>query len=193
MTILYGFSYDGSGELDAYTVQDEKRAHFGDIGNYGGYPNKVPVEGDTYPIKENIKSTNWNKTKYDWTGDVWAIHIDGLRDVIEAVLERYDEVSVEVDTVHECGELSEFHDEIKTGPDSDDILSFERKPMGDKDGVPESWAKDAARLGNFDSVEEFAERFNFNVLPDEEFDNGSDGDDKDDGALPGSLDGMVTG
>lgn len=192
MTIHYGFSWEGGDGLVAYTVGEEKRVHFGEIGKYEGYE-KVPVTGDTYPVKDNIKSTEWENTHYSWTGDVWVVDASGLREVIESVLERVDEVSAHVDTVHECGALSEFHDKVQVSKDSDDVMSFQRKPLGNKDGVPESWAKDAAKLGNFDSVDEFADRFNLEVLPDSEFTDYELGEDEGDGGLPGSMSGMTTG
>jgi len=192
MTIYYGFTWEGGQGLDAYTTGKKKRVHFGEIGSYGGYE-KVPVRGDTYPVKDNIKSTEWSNTHYDWTGELWAVDAGGLREVIEAVLERVDEVSVEVGTVHACDALSEFHDEVSAGKDSDDVMSLQRKPLGNKDGVPESWAKDAAKLGNYDSVGEFADEFNLTVLPDSEFTDLELGEEEDDDGLPGSMSGMTTG
>jgi len=190
MKIMYGFSYNDDNELVAYAVDEKKEVHLGRIGDYGGYK-KVPVKGNTYPVKENIKATDWTKTKYDWTGDVWAVSAKGLRDIIEAVLEVYDEVSAVKDTVRECDELSEFHQEIRADKRTDEVIKFVYNVIGAKDDITREMAEMAASKGNYESPEEFANDFGYNIVPKEEFFGWAGDDDEEDDGLIGSSKGGV--
>ncbi len=164
--MYYHFELGMNGLLDSGVTSEKKSVHFAAPVNTG-YGKKVPIEGNTYPYKEDIKATEWEATHYNWTGEYWEVDLDTVIEVMRKLCRAADEVSVEPEVVYESESLEPWRGEIELDDGGHETFEFIMGPTEGDERVSRSWAEDAAELGNYDSVGEFAERFNFDVVDDE--------------------------
>lgn len=164
--MYYQFEVGMNGLLESGVTSEKKRVHF-DSPVTSSYGKKVPIKGKTYPYKEDIKATEWENTHYDWTGEYWQVDLDTVRDVIRMVARAADEVSCDPEVVYESDSMEPWRGEIELEEEGGETFEFIMGPTEGDERVSRSWAEDAAEVGNYDSVEDFADEFNFDVVDDE--------------------------
>lgn len=174
------FFLGSDGELDAEATPEKADVHFEEPEDTQ-YGPRVDVTGNTYPVKESIKGRDIYDTGSYFDGDVWQIRLSAVRKVTELLLDEMPEVTAEVETVESCDELSEWHDEVEVEGDDDSKLIFRGATSGPGGVCTREWAEDAARVGNFDDVDEFVDRFNLEIAPADEIEGIDSAEEHDDG------------
>jgi len=186
--MYYQFEIQENGMVDADVSSDKGEVHFNDPAR-GDYGKVVPITGNTYPYKDEIKETDWEETHRRWNkqAEYWQADLDTIRRVINQVCRYCPDVTVEPEVVEESGSLKEFRGEISIG--EKETFEFLSGPNEGDERVSRSWAEDAAEVGNYDGVEDFAEQYNLNVVDDKElFDDYEEEYDVDEEGLMGSQD-----
>lgn len=174
------FYLGGDGKLAAEATPEKSDVHFEEVEDTQ-YGPRVDVTGNTYPVKECIKGRDIYDTGSYFDGDVWQIRASAVRKVIELMLDEMPEVTCEVKTVEACDDLEEWHGEVEVEGPGNDKLVFRERVTGPGGVCSLEWAKDAARVGNFDDVDEFIERFNLDVAPAEEIEGVDTAEEWEDG------------
>lgn len=186
--MYYLFELGRNGLLEADIMGNQGTVHF-DEPERTNYGKKVPIKGNTYPFKDDIKAADWDTTHHEWTGDYWRVDLEPVSVVVESLCEVADTVTADPEVVYQSDSLAQFRGKIEIDEDSGETFEFLRGPVEGDERVSRSWAEDAAETGNFDSVEEFADRFNFDVVDDEVlFDDYDDSTAEVGGGLVGSGD-----
>jgi hypothetical protein len=184
MSMYYKFQIQENGMIDADIAGDELSIHF-DKPESTGYGDKVPILGDTYSVKDQIKSEDWDTTHHEWTGDYWRVDLDTVRVVINNVCRVVKAVSVDPEVVYESDSMTEFEGKIELDDGKDETFEFVLGPGGGDKRCSRSWAESAAERGNYEDVEEFAEKFNLEVVDDKVLYGEIEGPEEVDG-IPGS-------
>jgi hypothetical protein len=188
MSTFYRFDLARNGLLEPFVAGSQGEVHF-DEPESTQYGNKVPIRGNTYVYKDDIKTHDWDKTHHEWTGEYWRVDCDSVRVVIHTLCQVCDSVTVAPETVYESDSMTDFEGKIDIDEEGDDTFEFLMGPVSGDERVSRSWAEDAAKTGNYESVEEFAEEFDFEVVSDEElFDEFGDTTADGDGGLVSSGD-----
>jgi len=188
----YHFEIQPNGMIQPDVAGEEGVVHF-DEPVRGDYGKVVPIRGDTYSFKDEIMECDWEETHRKWNGDYWQADLDTIREVINQICSFCDDVTVHKDVVEESESMAEFRGKFDIGYSGDETFEFISGPQEGDGRVSMSWAEDAAEVGNYSSVEEFAEEFDFEVVPDKElFDDYEDEHDVDEDGIIGS-ESMTTG
>ena len=165
--------------VDLEPIKREQEVHIGDIDESvaGG---ACPITGNSYPYKDTIKELPYGDDGTQWTGDVWVVNPRKTTELVALLLDDGASVSLDASVLEYDEDWGVLRREILLDDEGSEVLRVMHPPYGDDNKVPESWAKSAGDLGNFDSVEEFAERFDLNIVPDEEAKEELGLDDSDD-------------
>jgi hypothetical protein len=153
--------------VDLEPVQTEEEVHIGDL-DESVASGCCPVEGNSYPYKDDIKKLPYGDDGTQWTGDVWAVNPRKTAELVAVLLGAGARVSLEASCLEYDEDWGRLRKEILLDDDSGEKLRVMHPPYGDDNKVPRSWVESASSLGNFDSVEEFAENFDLNVVSDKE-------------------------
>lgn len=164
--MYYEFELGMNGLLEAGVTSGKKAIHF-EAPENTSYGRKVPITGDTYKYKADIKDHDWNVTHHEWTGEYWRVDLDAVREVMNTVCRAAGVISADPELVYDADSLTEYEGEIELDGEGSETFEFILGVGEGDERVSRSWAEDAAELGNFGGVEEFAERFNFEVVDDE--------------------------
>lgn len=184
--MYYRFTIANNGMIEPDIAGDDGEVHF-DEPIRGDYGKVVPIRGDTYAYKDDIKSCDWDETHRKWNGDVWIADLDTIRQVVNSICRVCDDVTVHPKVVYRSDSMTEFEGKVDIDEHGKETFEFMRGPVEGDDRVSQSWAEDAARVGNYDSVEEFAEKFDFEVVPDKElFDDHKEEHDVEEDGIIGS-------
>jgi len=128
------------------------------------------IVGDTYQHKEKIKKLDYGQV--EWTGDYWQVLEDKVTEVCSVLLIAGVDVGLDAGAVASDRDWGYLREEVELDDDlggvEEETLRIMVPPDGPTDKVSRSWAEDATEVGNYDSVEEFAEEFGLNVESDEE-------------------------
>jgi len=157
----------GAVQVDLEPVQRVGEVHVGDI-DESLASGVCPIEENSYPYKETIKELPYGNEGSQWTGDVWAVNPRRTADLVAMLVMDEAEVTVEANCLQYDEDWGKLRREIVLDEDRNEKLCVVHPPYGDENKVPRSWVEDASRMANFSSVEEFADEFGLNVVPDEE-------------------------
>lgn len=169
---------DNTGIVRMFQSPGESQVHFGKPGDNVDN-NMVPITGETYPAKDTIKEADYARTSRGWYDNVWACKVDTLDEVAVALLKEGWEVSVEAQAAMKCNNLAPMLEDYLIDNGHCEVR-FKKPPSEEDRRVSRSWAEGAAQLGNFDSVDEFAGKFDLVVVDDEVLmrDMGVDSEDR---------------
>lgn len=165
--MYYKFEIQENGMVEPDVQSEEGVVHF-DKPKRGDFQKVVPIKGDTYSYKDDIKATEWEDTHRKWNGEYWQADCDSIRLVINKVCRVCQDVTVHPDVVEESESLKEFRGKFEIGEeDTNETFEFYTGPKEGDERVSRSWAENAAEVGNFE-FEEFVDEFNLDVVDDEE-------------------------
>lgn len=159
---------------DAKVVDSVGTVHI-DAPGTGSGNSYCQITGETYQNKEAIKDANYGRTDRRFNDGVWECLTEGASEVVACLLNARVGVTCDPWVVIEGDFPAIFQSHARSFEAADDEKSFIYVEEGGKKIVSKSQAKDMAMLANFDSVEEFSETFNIQVLPDEEAEKLADG------------------
>jgi|APHM01.1.fsa_nt_gi hypothetical protein len=169
----------GAVQVDLDVTKREGTLHIGDV-DESIASGVCPIEGNSYPYKETIKELPYGDKGSQWTGDVWAVNPRRTADLVAMLVMEEADVTIEAACLQYDEDWGELRREIVLDEDKNESLSVVHPPYGPDNKVPRSWAEDAGRMANYTDVQEFADDFDLNIVPDKEAYDDLGLDDEDD-------------
>lgn len=157
-----------NGSIDVYLepTTDEGQIHVGKDGD-GVKSEHLPITGDTYNKKDRIKDVGYGHNGVEWTGEVWSVHQDKVTELVSVLMIAGCHVTVDARAVAVDEDWGILREEVEIGDDGKESIRVMVGPEGEGDEVSRSWCEEAAKVGNYEDAELFAEDFGLEVVDDE--------------------------
>lgn len=126
------------------------------------------VTGDTYNQKDKIKKLEYGEDGTRWNGDVWTVNEEASSDLAAVLMVAGISVSVYEGALrHDAGWGRYYEPVDESGCDGEEMVVMVG-PDYPTDFVSRSWVQEAAKVGGFQEVENFIEKFGLTVVDDGE-------------------------
>jgi len=162
-------------------TEDTGQVHIEEPGD-GIMDHQCRVSGDTYNNRKLIKKLPYGDDGSEWTGETWAVAKHKTSDLAAVLSIAAVKVTIDSDAIASDEGWGHLRSEVVDKPESDDSVEVMVGPGDPGDKVSRSWAEDAAKTGNYDSADEFAEAFSLEIASDEEMKQVLEDEDDSSGA-----------